>query len=224
MRIRRNPWHILGLEQGADPEEIKSAYRKAVMLFHPDKGGDPEKFALVTDAYDKLKNKKHIPVLSVPNTVLVNVKLTTEQQIKGVSGYVETDKGFTLELKIPPGARSDDRFKVRTDGKSYIINIQEKTNKVFTRQGFNCIMNLNIDIIDAMIGGTITTEGPDGDPLEIQIPAGAQNNQLLVISGRGLYNRKRSRRGNLHIFLNINIPKLNTSEDVDSFIKRLKNE
>jgi uncharacterized membrane protein YkvA (DUF1232 family) len=36
-REERDPFKILGVEQGASPDEIKAAYRKAVAKYHPDK-------------------------------------------------------------------------------------------------------------------------------------------------------------------------------------------
>jgi DnaJ family protein A protein 2 len=46
----------LGVARGADPDEIKKAYRKQVLIHHPDKGGDPEQFKLVQKAYDILSD------------------------------------------------------------------------------------------------------------------------------------------------------------------------
>lgn len=42
--------------------DIKKAYRKIALKEHPDKGGDPEKFKDVTNAYETLfdKNKREI--------------------------------------------------------------------------------------------------------------------------------------------------------------------
>jgi DnaJ family protein A protein 2 len=46
----------LGLENNADEETVKKAYRKAAMKHHPDKGGDPEKFKKISEAADILTN------------------------------------------------------------------------------------------------------------------------------------------------------------------------
>ena len=55
----RDPYSILGIQRGASDEEIKKAYRKMAVKYHPDKqGGDEEKFKEVADAYDKLTNPK----------------------------------------------------------------------------------------------------------------------------------------------------------------------
>jgi curved DNA-binding protein CbpA len=50
-------YQVLGVKQDATRREINAAYRKLVKLHHPDKGGDPAKFQLVTQAYNALKNQ-----------------------------------------------------------------------------------------------------------------------------------------------------------------------
>jgi len=53
-------YSILGIERNASEEDIKRAYRKAALKSHPDKGGDPEKFKEISEAYETLSdsNKK----------------------------------------------------------------------------------------------------------------------------------------------------------------------
>tara|TARA_R100000008_G_scaffold67146_1_gene44209 strand:- start:1332 stop:1937 length:606 start_codon:yes stop_codon:yes gene_type:complete len=53
-----NPHHILGIDTKATDEEIKKAYRKLAMKYHPDKGGDEEKFKQINEAYSMLTNKE----------------------------------------------------------------------------------------------------------------------------------------------------------------------
>lgn len=44
----------LGVSQNASKDEIKKAYRKLAVVNHPDKGGDPEKFKSIANAYQVL--------------------------------------------------------------------------------------------------------------------------------------------------------------------------
>ena len=50
-----NPWNVLGIGQFASEAEIKTAYRKLAMIWHPDKNKSPEagaKMAEINVAYE----------------------------------------------------------------------------------------------------------------------------------------------------------------------------
>lgn len=47
---------ILGVSADADDATVKKAYRKLASQHHPDKGGDPEKFKEVKEAYERITN------------------------------------------------------------------------------------------------------------------------------------------------------------------------
>ena len=67
LQAREAACKILGVEEMATKEELKKAYRKTAMIFHPDKNlDDPDaskKFALVKCAYELLAEDKPCPAL-----------------------------------------------------------------------------------------------------------------------------------------------------------------
>lgn len=49
-------YKILGVPEDASPEEIRAAFHKLAHKYHPDKGGDPEKFKEINEAYQVLSD------------------------------------------------------------------------------------------------------------------------------------------------------------------------
>ena len=62
MAEKRDYYEVLGVEKNANADEIKKAYRKAAIKYHPDKNpGDKEaeeKFKEAAEAYDVLSNEE----------------------------------------------------------------------------------------------------------------------------------------------------------------------
>jgi molecular chaperone DnaJ len=55
---RRDYYEILGISKSASPDEIKKAFRRLAVQYHPDKeGGDEAKFKEVNEAYEVLKDE-----------------------------------------------------------------------------------------------------------------------------------------------------------------------
>ena len=56
MKEEINLYDVLGVDKNASLQTIKNAYRKLVPVCHPDRGGDPELFKLITNAFNMLSN------------------------------------------------------------------------------------------------------------------------------------------------------------------------
>lgn len=59
---KRDYYEILGVSKGADTNEIKKAYRKMALKYHPDKNPDDkaaeDKFKEAAEAYEVLNNQE----------------------------------------------------------------------------------------------------------------------------------------------------------------------
>ncbi len=61
MRMGKDYYKILGLSRSATDDDVKKAYRKMALRFHPDKNksaGAEEKFKEIAEAYEVLSDKK----------------------------------------------------------------------------------------------------------------------------------------------------------------------
>ena len=64
---QKNYYDILGLKRSATNDEIRRAFRKLAAKYHPDRGGDEQKFKEISEAYttlaDETKRKEYDQML-----------------------------------------------------------------------------------------------------------------------------------------------------------------
>ena len=176
----RDYYEILGVDRGATPEEIKKAYRKLAVQYHPDKNpGDEaaeEKFKEASNAYSVLSDPEKRRVYDTRGHAGVHgMGFEGYQNMDDIFSHINLDDIFGRGFGGFPGfGRFDDAF-----GDAF----GQRRTTAPTR-GRDIRMNLNIPFADAVLGSKKEVN-VEGKRINITIPPGIQDGQTLRIRGRG---------------------------------------
>ena len=129
------------------------------------------------------------------------------------------EKKFMIPKGVPDGivfrmqgAGNEVKGNMGITGDVNIV-IQELPHPKFQRNGNNLIMQLNIGVIDAMLGGKVRIETLNKKKIDITIPSGTEEGKHLLIPRYGLPIYQTDSYGDLVCIIHIVIPKkLNTKE------------
>ncbi len=132
--------------------------------------------------------------------------------------------GEKIRVRIKPGAY--DGLKLRIKGKGekgrfgkagdLYLTIRIENNTSFSRVGDDLLIDKNIDVFTAMLGGASDILTIDGKKLNIKIPEGTPSGKKLRLKGKGMpVYGKPGQYGDLLISINIKIPeKLNAEQKI----------
>ena len=96
----KSDWQVLGLKPGAEPDEIKSAFRKKALELHPDRGGTDEEFMAVQGAAQALLSRIDWDSLKK----IVDINTGTIYDVENLTSETEggiTTRNLTL-IRINP--------------------------------------------------------------------------------------------------------------------------
>ena len=171
----RDYYEVLGVSRNASPEEIKRAYRKVALQYHPDKNpGDKtaeEKFKEASNAYDVLSDSEKRKIYDIRGHAGVHNA--------GFQGYTNFEDIFT---------NFGDIF-----GREVFGNFGDVFGDVFSREnptGFspqrrgNLRTKLTIPFEESILGAEKRIQINDRT-LTIKIPAAIKDGQSLRLAGQG---------------------------------------
>ncbi|MEO0407738.1 MAG: DnaJ C-terminal domain-containing protein [Cyanobacteria bacterium P01_A01_bin.135] len=131
-----------------------------------------------------------------------------------------------ITVRIPPGAKSGSRIRVRGKGRPapygnqrgdlYLI-VQLKPHPFFSFDGNNLTCEVPISPEEAVLGGAITVPTPDGS-VTMNIPAGIRSGQTLRLRGKGWPSPKGSRSDQL-VKITIAPPKNISAQEKELYSK-----
>jgi molecular chaperone DnaJ len=120
----------------------------------------------------------------------------------------------TWELEVPPGIESGQRIRVTGAGHSgeagapsgdLYVQVVVADDERFERHGQDLVTVAEVPVTRAMIGGTVKVATLEGER-DVEVPAGAQPGEDVVLRGLGLPSLRGGRRGDQRVVLDVFVP------------------
>jgi len=176
----KDPYEILGVKRDATADEIRAAYRKLAKQHHPDlnpgKREAEEQFKAVNAAHDLLSDPQKRARFD-------------RGEIDASGAERPPERPFYRDFGDDAG-----RTKYRTEAAFDPEDIEELFGRAFRRdrgEGFkargpDAYYGLTVGFLDAANGAVRRITLPDGRTLDVNIPAGVNDHQILRLKGQGM--------------------------------------
>ncbi|MFY2823064.1 DnaJ C-terminal domain-containing protein [Ruegeria sp. MALMAid1280] len=176
-----DPYSALGVSKDASDAEIKKAYRRIAKECHPDlKPGDAEaeaRFKAAAAAYDLLKDPEKRGQYDRGEIDASGQERPQQQYYRD---YAEAAGNPYRGRAADPDDMSDIFAEFMRGRGGYGQRTQG-----FHAPGHNRAYSLQISFLDAVFGASQKLTLPDGDRIEVKIPAGITGGQTIRLRGKG---------------------------------------
>lgn len=202
--IFKDYYKILGVNANASTEEIKKAYRKLAMIYHPDKNeGDKqaeEKFKEIAEAYEVLSDSEK----RLKYDQFVDTKNAQSQQTT-YKTHTSSQKHRTTQTQKNKDDQDLDDF-IKNYGQGPFSEFFKKFfDKAKNTKGYSNLFKgedvngkITIDLEEAYLGSTrILTI--NNEKLRLRIKPGIENDQILRITGKGKTSVSGGEPGDLYV-------------------------
>lgn len=207
-------YQVLGLKKDATAEEIKKAYRKLAVKYHPDKNQGnkeaEEKFKEINEAYAVLSDPQKKSQYDQFGSTGFHQRYSQEDIFRGFDvGDIFKDMGFG----------TDDIFSRIFGG-----GFQQDTRYRARRQrGRDFSMELPLTFREAVMGGEKRVSYlRDGvkEEISVKIPAGIENEARLRVQGKGESGYNNGQPGDLYLTIKVGEDPVFTREGDDIIVER----
>jgi DnaJ-class molecular chaperone len=133
-----------------------------------------------------------------------------------------------IEVKIPPGVDTGSKIRVAGEGQMgynggtrgdlYLV-VTVKPDPLFERKGDDLYIDIDVELVKAVLGGSVTVPTPDGRKLMLTIPPETQNGKLIRLAGKGMAHLRGEGSGNLYARVKVVLPERLTHEERELFEK-----
>lgn len=187
-----DPYKELGVARTASAEEIKKAFRKLAKDLHPDKNpGDKaaeERFKRVTAAFDLLGDKDKRAKFDRGE-----IDADGREQFRGFGGGAGGGRtgpgggfsGFGGGAGGPGGRGNFENIDLDELFGMFGGQGRQRGARDFTPKGQDVRATLEISLEDSITGATRRIQFPDGRTLDVTIPKGAGDGQVIRLRGQG---------------------------------------
>lgn len=202
--MNKDFYKILGVEKSASGDDIKRAYRKLAMQYHPDRGGGKEaeeKFKEINEAYQILSDPQKRSQYDQFGSTAFNGAggFGGSQGFQGFEGFDFSGGGFGF------GGGLGDIFEDFFGTAFATINVE-----------------LEITPAQAVVGDELKVSVGD-EVLDIKIPAGTQNGTTFRMPGKGRPTRN-GKRGDMNLVIKIKMPRHLSAEQKELWEKLKESE
>ena len=174
-----DPYSVLGVSKDASDAEIKKAYRRIAKECHPDlKPGDAgaeAKFKAAAAAYDLLKDPEKRAQYDRGE---IDASGQDRPQQQYYRDYAEAAGNPYRGRQADPDDMSDIFAEFMRGRGGY-------GQREFHAPGHNVNYSLQISFLDAVFGASQKLTLPDGDRIEVKIPAGITDGQTIRLRDKG---------------------------------------
>ena len=172
-----DPYAVLGVKKDASQDEIQKAYRRLAKKFHPDLNPGnkqaEERFKEISAAYDLLGDPKK--------------RVRFDRGEIDATGAERAQHRFYRDFadsRSPYG--SDAGFADFAGAEDILSEIFGRAGRADIRmRGSDVQYRLELDFLDAINGGKRQITLPDGSVLDVNIPPGTRDGQILRLRGKG---------------------------------------
>jgi molecular chaperone DnaJ len=132
------------------------------------------------------------------------------------------------EVEVPPGIESGQRIRIAGAGHAgeagagsgdLYVQVLVAEDERFERHGQELVTIVELPATRAMLGGTVSVPTLDGER-EVEVPAGAQPGEHILVRGLGLPSLRGAARGDQHVVIDVYVP-AGLSKEQRGLVERL---